>query len=699
MPRKLEVILGVTDRATKNIQRVEGKFRRFATRTKAAMRTLLSIPSLIAGAAVIKLGGAFVGAAAKIDLFRKQLVAVTASAAEADQKLAAIREFARTSPLETEDVIRSFVKLRAVGIDPTMDQMRTLGGVAVLFGKQLEEVLDSFIGLNKRTLRRLGVEIDRTGRQAVIASGNIRKVVEKDSASIRAALLEVWAERFPNAIETASGTFKAKVAIMRSNVFEFMARLTANFLPMLTGIVNNVADVFALLAKHANQIAAVIMAIILPVRILKNGFDLLFQTLLITGRFAINSFFMGLDTIRTLLQLIAETAKGTGKIILAAVTGDWAAIGDIWSDAFSTMGGKILDLQQKATRARESMAVDARQLGDTWDTELGNIGQAMADVVTTWEKGVQKIEAADLGGTGATGAVEQKEQMIGLLKAQIEFLKMRIEANKKAAQLVIASIEDEFVRRRVIINTGLSEELAQIDRWLQMQVITEERANEMRVNARAKAAHEIAAIEEAQTEKHRKASEERIEQERAEARARFDVADRITTQLIDLAQNALSSSRRNARERQNILAGIAIAEGAAAAVTGIATVWQDESINSTAAKIIMSIVVAAGIIASTAAYISDIREQSFARGTHFAPGGSALVGEEGPEFVNVPRGAQVMTAPETRQLIGGATISPTIVIQGNADDATVAKIGNTLEQFALKMRESVRLGYLDMATL
>jgi hypothetical protein len=41
----------------------------------------------------------------------------------------------------------------------------------------------------------------------------------------------------------------------------------------------------------------------------------------------------------------------------------------------------------------------------------------------------------------------------------------------------------------------------------------------------------------------------------------------------------------------------------------------------------------------------------FATGTNFAPGGLALVGEQGPELVNLPRGSQVHTASETRGMM------------------------------------------------
>lgn len=44
---------------------------------------------------------------------------------------------------------------------------------------------------------------------------------------------------------------------------------------------------------------------------------------------------------------------------------------------------------------------------------------------------------------------------------------------------------------------------------------------------------------------------------------------------------------------------------------------------------------------------------SFAVGTNFAPGGMALVGERGPELVNLPRGSQVVPAAQTSAMLGG----------------------------------------------
>lgn len=50
--------------------------------------------------------------------------------------------------------------------------------------------------------------------------------------------------------------------------------------------------------------------------------------------------------------------------------------------------------------------------------------------------------------------------------------------------------------------------------------------------------------------------------------------------------------------------------------------------------------------------LPDFTIPAFARGTNFAPGGVALVGEEGPELVTLPRGSKVATAAQTRARSG-----------------------------------------------
>lgn len=65
--------------------------------------------------------------------------------------------------------------------------------------------------------------------------------------------------------------------------------------------------------------------------------------------------------------------------------------------------------------------------------------------------------------------------------------------------------------------------------------------------------------------------------------------------------------------------------------------------------------IAAGIalVAIGTAVKNSLAKPAFAIGTRNAPGGLSLVGERGPELVNIPRGASVIPAAQTSNMMGG----------------------------------------------
>lgn len=71
---------------------------------------------------------------------------------------------------------------------------------------------------------------------------------------------------------------------------------------------------------------------------------------------------------------------------------------------------------------------------------------------------------------------------------------------------------------------------------------------------------------------------------------------------------------------------------------------------------------AIGIGAAAAAVSQMAKFKTFAKGVRDFAGGMAMVGEEGPELVNLPRGADVFSAPETRTALAGGGMGDTIII-------------------------------------
>ena len=82
--------------------------------------------------------------------------------------------------------------------------------------------------------------------------------------------------------------------------------------------------------------------------------------------------------------------------------------------------------------------------------------------------------------------------------------------------------------------------------------------------------------------------------------------------------------------------------------------------------------------------------RGYAVGTKYHPGGLAMVGEEGPELVDLPRGAKVYTNSETNDMLSSGD---TFVLQVNMNEVDeVYKLTKVFNQFRQTKRAGVVSG-------
>jgi len=86
---------------------------------------------------------------------------------------------------------------------------------------------------------------------------------------------------------------------------------------------------------------------------------------------------------------------------------------------------------------------------------------------------------------------------------------------------------------------------------------------------------------------------------------------------------------------------------------GFLAVIAQQAISQLLANPFAAIGVGIALVALSAALKNLTSRSAFAVGTRNAPGGMALVGERGPELINLPRGSQVIPAAQTSQMMGG----------------------------------------------
>jgi hypothetical protein len=211
---------------------------------KAAKAARISMKAFaVTGAAITAsmtaIAVASVKTAAKFENYSYQLRAVSKSTEEAVESMKMIRQFAERTPFATSQVVEAFVQLKAVGIDATKSVIETLGNVSFAMNRDIRDVASGLISFETEVLRRLGIEIDRTGKKAVIVSGDIRVETDKTAEAIRAGLLDVWERRFPNAMKDAEGTWRGLRAIAGSNIEELRADIGDALLPALKDLLSD----------------------------------------------------------------------------------------------------------------------------------------------------------------------------------------------------------------------------------------------------------------------------------------------------------------------------------------------------------------------------------------------------------------------------------------------------------------------------
>jgi hypothetical protein len=102
----------------------------------------------------------------------------------------------------------------------------------------------------------------------------------------------------------------------------------------------------------------------------------------------------------------------------------------------------------------------------------------------------------------------------------------------------------------------------------------------------------------------------------------------------------------------------------------------------------------AAVIAAGVAQEEKAASAKFALGTGFAPGGMAMVGEQGPELVNLPRGAQVYNHTQTQNMTSNSGHTFTIHVhdaQGNVlESATAAIRGGAADRFVSTLNDRLQ---------
>lgn len=155
---------------------------------------------LFAGVQIKNLLKGFLDTAVAVQNYRRSLEAVIGDTERANKTFEELNKWAAINPVDTNDAIAAFVRLKSAAVDNTQEALKSVADLATVMQSNMEDVASAVVSLNTIQLRRLGILLDQTGAKAVIQSGKIRIETEKTAASIREGLIKVIEQNFAGAM-------------------------------------------------------------------------------------------------------------------------------------------------------------------------------------------------------------------------------------------------------------------------------------------------------------------------------------------------------------------------------------------------------------------------------------------------------------------------------------------------------------------
>lgn len=348
----------------------------------------------------------------------------------------------------------------------------------------------------------------------------------------------------------------------------------------------------------------------------------------------IRAFIGVYDTIKATISAAVTLVLASSKKMADAVNWLSEAVG----------AGKIFDTTWLQQQIEDWATTTIKAAGNASNALLGtDYFSAFIDGAEKAKIVMAKVPGAAVGApppeVGVPGETDADKK--ARIQAEMEVLQKKLEANEMFSDLIIQNIQNGFEKERVLAMDNYQSGLSQVQQWEDQEIITIERAEQMRDQIEMQ---------------H---SQKRIDIAKTEA----ELKQQAISQFLGGLTQMFNAAAKQNKEFAEIAKAVAIAEAT----------W-NTYVAATAAYRAMAkfgpvfgAIAAAGAIAAGLANVAQIKAQKFARGTGYAPGGLAMVGEEGRELVALPRGSRVFNAQQTRQITNNTTNKPTVVVLNTQD--------------------------------
>ena len=320
------------------LEDIKDEAKRGDSAVKGMGKTLRNVfVGLGIGAAVAMIGRKMVGTISKFQQLRAQMETIEGSAEKAESAFNMLQEFASTTPFQLQNVVESFARLRAVGLEPTMEDMTAMGDIAAGMGKDVLDFADAVTAATTgeaERLKQFGIIMRTQGEQVKISFKGQTQTIKKDATEISQTLFELGRENFAGGMARQAGTIGGAFSNLQDNIAKFFDSVgRAGFAEELVKIIK----LFTESASGADSLAYIIGktlagALATVTAITKVFLDNLTGISIVLGTITTGLIAYGIGLVATKFNTIA----------VALATGNWSlALGKV-NLQMLLLGGRIM---------------------------------------------------------------------------------------------------------------------------------------------------------------------------------------------------------------------------------------------------------------------------------------------------------------------------------------------------------------------
>src|SRR3546814_239216 len=182
---------------------------RFRGRVRGLTDQIFSLRGALAGLGVGLVLRGIIETSAEFQRLQTSLKTVTGSTEAATAAFNQIKRFAASTPFDLKQVTTAFVKLKALGLDPSEAALESYGNTASAMGKSLndfiEAVADASTGEFER-LKEFGIKAKSEGDKVTFTFQGVATTVRKNAEEIEQYLQRIGNVQFAGAMEEQSKT-------------------------------------------------------------------------------------------------------------------------------------------------------------------------------------------------------------------------------------------------------------------------------------------------------------------------------------------------------------------------------------------------------------------------------------------------------------------------------------------------------------